>query len=94
MYLQQVVSAHQPHEPVFTPDIREPRQGIGGKTRPQPRLGVRYMNAGVSGGDFLGRLQPLSVIGHALFGFQRVLRRHQPPDLVQRQPLQRLFTYI
>ena len=86
--LGQVVGAHQPDEPVPGP-CGQPAQRVGGVAGAEPRLQRQHPQARVTG----DRRRPGHALGqrrHAGLGLERVLRRDQPPDLVQLQPLQRL----
>jgi hypothetical protein len=94
MDLQQVVGAHQPHEPVPALDVRQSAQRVGGILRAELRFGVGNVNTRVRRRDLLGGVQPALVARHAVRVLERVLRRNQPPHLVQRQQLQGLLTYI
>ena len=49
----------------------------------KPGLDIRYANPPVSGGERGGIAQALLEGRHVVPRFQRVLRRDQPPDLVQ-----------
>lgn len=92
--LQQIVRAHQPDEAVLSLDIRQLCQRVGRVSGAEPRFGIADMNTGIGGGNLFGSRHALFERGHAVGGFQRVLRRDQPPHLVQAEKLQRLFTYI
>lgn len=94
MNLQKIVGPHQPHEAVLPLNIRQPGQGVRRILCTQPRFGVTDMNARIGGGDLLGGSEPFLIGRHPIRRLQRVLRRHQPPHLVQAQQLQRLLTYI
>ena len=94
MYLQQVIGAHQPDKPVFPLHIGKPGERVRRIAGAKPGFRIRDVNTAVGGGDFLSRLKPAFIIRHAFRRFQRILRRYQPPDLVEAQHLQRLLTYI
>ena len=63
---------------------------IGGEAGAEPRFDVADPYAAVGSRDRRGPIQPLGKGRHAGNRLQRVLRRHQPPDLVYVEALQRL----
>src|SRR5215472_12390394 len=89
-YLRQIVGAHQPNEAKLRKALLQLPQRIGGKARPEPRLEIGRLDTrmvrcqGSGGGEAVGQG------GHALHRFQRVLRRDEPPDLVEIERAQRL----
>ena len=92
--LQQIVRTHQPDKPVLSLNIRQLCQRIGRVSGAEPCFGIANMNTRISGRNFFGGRHTLLERRHAVRGFERVLRRYQPPYLVEAQQLKCLFAYI
>ena len=86
--LRQVVGAHQPDEGVARKAAGQRGERIGGIAGAEPALDVGDADAPVPG-DGARAVEPARQLGHSGAGFQRVLRRHQPPHLVEREALER-----
>lgn len=89
--LQQIVRPHQPDEP----DVRIRFLQRGDRIRRElssvPRFKVGNDDPRIGGCDGFGAGEPAVEGGHAFLRFQRILRRNEPPHLVQPQKAQRLF---
>src|SRR5579871_3773173 len=69
------------------------RDGVGGVAGAEPRFEVEDPDPWMAGQtDRLGAA--LLEVGHAALRLQRVLRRDQPPDLVEIEALQRFETDV
>src|SRR4051812_25074008 len=80
--LRQVIATHQPDEMGLRKAAAERLYRIGGEAGAEPRFDVADPYAAVGSRDRRGPIQPLGKGRHAGNRLQRVLRRHQPPDLV------------
>jgi hypothetical protein len=85
--LREIVGAHQPDEMLAREKRLERRDGIRGVMRAELRLEIEHADAWVAR-DGSGLLQALGEGRHAGDGLQRILRRDQPPYLVEPKPLQ------
>ncbi len=85
--LREIVGAHQPDEKLAREKRLQRRERVRGVMRAKPRLDIKHADAWVVG-ERGGLLQPLSERCHADDGLQRILRRDQPPDLVEAKPLE------
>src|ERR1051325_1099536 len=88
--LHEVIATHQPDE---TRPRKAPPQrlyGVRGVGGAELGFDIADPDSAVGGGDFPGLLQPLGERRHPGDRFERVLRRHQPPDFIEIEPLQRL----
>ncbi len=88
--LRQIVGAHQPDEAKSGKALFQLRQRIGGKARSKLRLEIGRLDAGMVRCEGSGRGEAVGERGHALHRLQRVLRRDEPPDLVEIEGAQRL----
>ncbi len=80
--LDQIVRTHDPHEPRVREAAAERPQRVGGIARSQLRLDGRGAQPGMAARAF-GAGQPLGQTRHAGDRLERVLRRDQPPHLVE-----------
>jgi hypothetical protein len=88
--LNEVVGTHQPDETPSWKAAAQRLQAVGGVMRTaEPTLEIADDDASVSGGDPPSLLQSEGERRHAGDRLQRVLRRHQPPYLVQREAPER-----
>jgi len=87
--LRQIVGAHQPDETGARKAPLQRVQRVGGIAGAEPRLDIGHLDALVGHHRGGGR-HPIGERRHAADRFQRVLRRDQPPDLVEPEPSQRL----
>src|SRR5216684_1278595 len=87
--LREIVSAHQPDETGASEAALEDAQRVGGIARTQPRLDIGDLDARIVD-DGCGGSDALDQRGHAAHRLQRVLRRDEPPDLVEAEAAQRL----
>jgi len=87
MKLDQIVGTDEKHEIVFRPGFFQGAYCFGGIAGAVIPLEVRDADAGIIGAGLGGREAGL-VGRHALIRFQRVLRRYQPPNLVQIETVQ------
>ena len=88
--LCEIVGAHQPDETEPRPATLKRRQRVGGEMRPESLLEIEHADAPIGRGQCLGAGETIGKLAHAGDRLQRILRRHQPPDLVEAEPLQRL----
>lgn len=86
--LHQIIGPHHPDKAVSGPS-REALQQFHRESRAKAALERHDLEPRVSR-DGGGTRQPLLQARHAIAALQRVLRAHQPPDLVQSQTLQGL----
>lgn len=86
--LQEIVGTHDPHETPARVAALQLEERVGGVDRAEPGLEVRSFDAGMVG-DLGRHRQALGKGRHAPAGLQRVLRRYEPPDLVQPQEVDR-----
>src|SRR5690348_6301318 len=86
--LVEVVGAHQPDEAGPREASLEGGNRVRRVARAEPRLDVGRLDARIAGGDDGGGEARLEG-GHAACRLQRVLRRDEPPDLVEIETPQR-----
>ena len=87
--LRQIVGTHEPDEAGPREAALQLAKGVGGIMCAKLRFEVEHLDAPVVGELRRGVETPLER-GHAAHRFERVLRRDQPPHLVEVEPLQRL----
>ncbi len=85
--LREIVGAHQPDEMLAREKRLKRRDRIDAVMRAELRFEVEHADARIAR-DGSGLLQAFGKGRHAGDGLQRILRRHQPPDLVEMKPLQ------
>src|SRR5260221_745906 len=88
--LGEVVATHQPAEMGVRKAPAKPLQRIGRIGGAESGFDPADPDAAVGGGERSGLLQALGEGRHASNRLQRVLRRDQPPHLVEVETLQRL----
>ena len=89
MDLGEVVATHEPDKPQPRKPATQDLQGVSGVVRPaQPIFEIADDDAPVPGGGLPRLLEPDRKGRHAGNRFQRVLRRHQPPHLVEIKPFE------
>lgn len=86
--LQQVVGAHDPDEALAPPRRPQGGQRVDGTAGAQHGFDAADTDARVARGPPRAR-QPLGVGRHAARRLERVVRRYQPPHLVERQQVER-----
>ena len=86
--LRQIVGAHQPDEMLARMDRTERYDGVGGVASRELRFDREHANARIAG-EGVGSSEAPRQGRHSGRGFQRILRRDEPPDLVEIQALQR-----
>ena len=89
MNLQQVVGPHQPHETRPGLGPRQGRQGISSIAGPTDLFKIADPDPGLCRCHVFCRRHPACEFRHAVGRFQRILRRHQPPHLVEPKAPQR-----
>lgn len=87
--LSEVVGAHQPDEVGARKAPAQLAEGVGGEARAEPRLEIGDLDARMAR-QGPGALEAVAKRCHAFDRLQRILRRDQPPDLVEVETLQRL----
>src|SRR3954453_15098290 len=88
--LREVVATHQPDKSDTRKTPAQDLERVGGiGCRAEPGLDVGDPDTAVGGGDCRGMAQALVARGPADVRAQRVLRRPQPPDLIEIEPAQR-----
>jgi hypothetical protein len=86
--LRQIVGTHQPDKTRAREVSLQLRDGIHRIICAKPRFEIEHLDAGMPGEASRDVDTPLEG-GHAARRLQRVLRRHQPPDRVEIEALQR-----
>src|SRR5260221_5828258 len=87
--LSEIVRAHQPNEMGAGKAALERGDRIRRVAGAEPRLDVGDLDARILR-QRRGRGEALGERRHAAHRLQRILRRDQPPDLIEREPSQRL----
>jgi len=87
--LREIVGTHQPDEASPRKAAFQRAQRVGGVTRAQPRLDIGNPDALVAD-DRRGGCDAVGERRHAVDRLQRILRRDEPPDLVELEMAQRL----
>src|SRR6185312_8977320 len=87
--LRQDIGADQQDETRARKYSLQCRYSVDRIARAEPRLDVEHADAAIAG-KLARRGETLGQGCHAAHRLQRVLRRHQPPDLVEVEALQRL----
>jgi hypothetical protein len=85
--LREIVGAHQPDEMCARIARLQRRERVGGEMRTKPGFKIKDPNARIAGDAHRTR-DALCKRRHAGDGLQRILRRDQPPDLVEAEALQ------
>ncbi len=85
--LFQIIGPHQPNKFGAWKSFVQCRQCIGSIARADPGFEIGDFDLAVTGDSF-GIAQSHRKRGHTARGFQRILRRDKPPNLVQIQTLQ------
>jgi hypothetical protein len=86
--LAQIVGAHEPYEACLGEAAPQFFQRVGRIARAEPRLDAGDLDAGVVG-DLGGKRHALGERRHAGLVLQRILRRDEPPDLVEIEEMER-----
>ena len=85
----EIVGAHDPDKMVARIMAAKMGDGIGAVAAVKAPFAIAYLNRRVAG-QLTRRRQALIEGRHAALGFKRILRRHQPPQLIQCEPFDRL----
>lgn len=86
--LVQIVGAHQPNEFCARQHTLQRSKSVRREARAEPSLELEHADAGVARQPRRGP-EPPRQGGHATLRLQGILRRDEPPDLVEAEPLQR-----
>ena len=85
--LREIVGAHEPHEARLRVTRLQCRERIGGEMRAKSGLEIKDPNAAI-GADAPRAGDTCFQRRRALYRLQRILRRDQPPHLVEAEALQ------
>ena len=84
-----IITSHQPHETQRRKPLLQSRDRIDRVPRVDLRFDIGHANTRRMSCDPARACKALVQRSHSMDGFQRILRRHKPPDIIETKAFQR-----